>query len=159
MPLTPQTAFALQSGDPVFRPPEAGGFVRCCRSDPLPVSTAPFRFPIASRNLPVRLAHQSDLHVPVPVSVRTPRVTGSASRAETARRSRHSDSSWASRRHHPPLPPFAYTVGCDPDPGRRVKCASHRIPKNAVEGARVPAVPGLFAIVRLYLVNVPTRML
>ena len=45
LPLTPQAAFALQSGDAVFSPPEAGGFVRLCRPDPLPVSAFPFRVP------------------------------------------------------------------------------------------------------------------
>jgi hypothetical protein len=59
LPLTPQVTFTLQSGDPVFRPPEAGGFVRPCRIGPTPRPGIPFcAFPIASRNLSVRLAHQ-----------------------------------------------------------------------------------------------------
>ena len=43
LPLTPQAAFALQSGDAVFSPPDAGGFVQLCRPDPLPVPVFPFR--------------------------------------------------------------------------------------------------------------------
>lgn len=41
--LTLRLLLSLQPGDPVFRPPEAGGFVRLCLPDPLPVSALLFR--------------------------------------------------------------------------------------------------------------------
>ncbi len=45
LPLTSQSVFSLQSGDPVFRPPEAGGFVRPCRIGPTPRVEAPLSYP------------------------------------------------------------------------------------------------------------------
>ena len=69
----PSGCLTLQSGDPVFRPPEAGGFVRLCRSDPLPVSASPFRSPSASRSLLVRWSHRGCFNVLVPVATETNR--------------------------------------------------------------------------------------
>ena len=84
MPLTPQAAFTLQSGESVFRPPEAGGFVRFCLPDPLPVSMAPFRVPVASRDLPARSSRQSHLDVLVSVAATTYQVTEFIARTETS---------------------------------------------------------------------------
>ena len=65
-------------------PPEAGGFPRFATPRPLPVLVVPFRFPVASRDLLVRSAHQDVLNVPVPVSVMTLSVTGIALPVKTA---------------------------------------------------------------------------
>jgi hypothetical protein len=76
LPLTPQIAFPLQSGDPVFRPPEAGGFVRLCQSDPLPVPDGPLRISSANRNLPARLSRQAVRQRAGSSSNPDPKVTG-----------------------------------------------------------------------------------
>ena len=95
LPLTPQVAFAVQSGDPVFRPPEAGGFVRLCRPDPLPVSASPFRTSIASRSLPARWTHRGFLNVLVPVATAAFLVTGFVRSVETTiPHEHHSDRGW-----------------------------------------------------------------
>ena len=115
MPLTPQTAFTLQSGEPVCRPPEAGGFPKGATLWPLPVSDAPLRTPIATRGLPVRSAHQGILHVLVPVAVLTFSVTGSPALAKTISRvQRYSKRGWF-------LDPAAAAAASPPSASRPVR--------------------------------------
>ena len=122
-PLTPQVAFPSQSGDPVFRPPEAGGFVQLCRLDPLPVSASPFRAPSASRSLPARWTHRRCLNVLVPVATKTLLVTESASSAETNQPpKRNSDRGWFlklafARFSALRLVSLSQSSGCDPGRG------------------------------------------
>jgi hypothetical protein len=140
LPLTPQVAFTLQSGDPVFRPPEAGGFVQLCRLDPLPVSTSPFRAPIASRSLPARWTHRGRLDVLVPVATLTLLVTGSVPSAETNQPlERDSNRGWFLKPALARLSALRHVSlsQCGrvrPRPGKRVKYATAIRPKPHVGG-------------------------
>lgn len=63
----------FQSGDPVFRPPAAGGFVRPCRTGPTPRDALLLcASPVASRSLPAGASRQRARHVSVPSSNQNP---------------------------------------------------------------------------------------
>lgn len=120
-PLNPQVAIALRPGDPVFRPPEAGGFVQLCLSDPLPVLTCPFRAStgaskpfgeVVPPDISQRAGSRSNHDLSVP---------GFTSSAKTKRPWKcNSEGGWFlvrerySRGHLPPRTRFASSGRCDP---------------------------------------------
>ena len=143
LPLTPQIAFAIQSGDPVFRPPEAGGFVRFCQSDPLPVLASPFRTPIASRSLPARWTRRGCRNVLVPVATMAFLVTGFVRSVETiilTNVTRIAAGFLLPLSATLPVRMLGQVRTC---PGKRVKCAFRPRLKSTSEGAGLPTVPGL----------------
>ena len=151
-PLNPQVAFALRPGDPVFRPPEAGGFVRLCLPDPLPVLKHPFRVSTgASRPLGEVVSPDTSQRAG-PRSNRDLTVPGFTSSAETTRPWKcNSEGDWflmQERFLRPPSATFPIRMlrQVRPRLRERVKYAPRNPPKRSAGGARLPAVPGLYVV-------------
>jgi len=153
----PSGCFSLQSGDSVFRSPEAGVLPEIASSSSSPLPRLPLRIPIAPRN-PTGEPGSPGVEVTCwfPVATVTISVTGFTSTAETvccwkrdSDRSRFLQllSRCCTPGHRsPPYFPIAFLGQVRPRPGKQVTSAFRAPPKQFAEGARVPTAPDRFAV-------------
>ena len=153
MPLTLQIAFSSQSGDPVFRPPEAGGFVRPCGAGPTPrIGILPCAFRVRTGTFWRGWLAERRVNVLDPVAIMTDRSLGSRSWPKPWAHKRVTRiaaglyfvprSRDAALRHTPQ----SLCERARPRPGGWVTSAPNKPPKPLARGAKLPAVPGLSAV-------------